>query len=270
MTDATVTGTYVTTDAEVQSYKTPIKRKGRLKKGEKVVATGYKPMTIEEAFASVEGMKHKIAQKYRVFCNQTVLYEDLISAANVGLAWAYRDWDANTAKFTTFSHKRIERSIDLSLCEMFPKYKNNVDAKNWLRRKNDESFKTLQEKKITKDEIFNKLHGLNGIIEFTKEHYNLYTQKVANNIFNDGHELVITPVSGFSSSEANFDILNVIPDKIEEIDSIEHYDIDSLSGKPLEIARKIMEGYSITEIAREMGVTKSALFELVDIKGLTK
>ena len=141
---------------------TPTKRKGRLKKGEKVVASGHKTMTMEEAFKSVEGMKYKIANKYKVFCNSSVSYEDLISAANIGLAWAYRDWDSKTAKFTTFSHNRIERQIDLYLCEMLPKYKNNVDAKNWLRRKNNESFDSLTKKGITKDEEFNKLHGLDG------------------------------------------------------------------------------------------------------------
>lgn len=244
----------------------PIKRKGRLKKGEKVVASGHKTMTIEEAFKSVEGMKHKIANKYKVFCNNTVSYEDLISAANIGLAWAYRDWDANTAKFTTFSHNRMERQIDLYLCEMLPKYKNNVDAKNWLRRKNDESYKALMSRGITKDEEFNTEHGLDGEKPFTKEHYNLYTQKVANKLFNDGNDLIITSASGFKSSEnANFNIFDTIPDKKQQpLD--EDFDVDALNNSQSEIVSLIVKGYSITEVARIFGVTKAKLIKMAGVK----
>lgn len=245
--------------------KTPIKRKGRLKKGEKVQASGHKTMSMEEAFKSVEGMKYKIANKYKVFCNSTVSYEDLISAANIGLAWAYRDWDSNTAKFTTFSHNRMERQIDLYLCEMLPKYKNNVDAKNWLRRKNDESFKTLMEKGVTKDDEFNNEHGLDGEKVFTKEHYNLYTQKIANKLFNNGNDLIITTASGFTSDENNdFNIFDSISDQhIEnDLDFISDCDFTELNDKQKKIAEMIMDGYSITEIARIFGITKAKLIKM--------
>ncbi len=249
----------------------PIKRKGRLKKGEKVIASGHKTMSMEEAFKSVEGMKYKIANKYKVFCNSTVSYEDLISAANIGLAWAYRDWDANTAKFTTFSHNRMERQIDLYLCEMLPKYKNNVDAKNWLRRKNNESFQSLTEVGYTKDEEFNEIHGLDGEKAFTKEHYNLYTQKVANQLFNNGNDLVITSASGFTSDEnEDFDIFDTLTDQYYETESNSEkdYDLDSLDPKQAAIASMIMEGYTITEIARKFGVTKSKLIKMAGVKEL--
>jgi len=251
-------------NTEEKLLNTPsIKRKGRLKKGEEVSASGYKTMTMEAAFKSVEGMKYQIANKYKVFCNNTVSYEDLISAANVGLAWAYRDWDANTAKFTTFSHNRIERQIDLYLCEMLPKYKNNVDAKNWLRRKNDESYKTLIERGITKDNEFNIKHGLDGEHPFTKEHYNLYTQKVANSLFNDGNDLIITTASGFTSTDnESFNIFDTIVDKNKN-EIINDYDFDELNDKQTKIATLIMDGYSVTEIAREFGITKSKLISMV-------
>lgn len=248
----------------------PIKRKGRLKKGEKVEASGHKTMSMEQAFKSVEGMKYKIANKYKVFCNNTVSYEDLISAANIGLAWAYRDWDAHTAKFTTFSHNRMERQIDLYLCEMLPKYKNNVDAKNWLRRKNNESFQSLIEVGYTKDESFNATHGLDGEKPFTKEHYNLYTQKVANKLFNNGNDLVITSSSGFKSDDnEDFDIFDTITEDFMNGNANDcDYDLDSLDPKQAVIASMIMEGYSITEIARTFGVTKSKLIKLAGVKEL--
>lgn len=248
----------------------PIKRKGRLKKGEKVIASGHKTMTMEQAFKSVEGMKYKIANKYKVFCNSTVSYEDLISAANIGLAWAYRDWDANTAKFTTFSHNRMERQIDLYLCEMLPKYKNNVDAKNWLRRKNEESFQSLIDTGYTKDDMFNETHGLDGEKPFTKEHYNLYTQKVANKLFNNGNDLVITSASGFKNDDNNdFDIFDTLSEKFcynDDSDSFDDYDLDSLEPKQAMIASLIIEGYTITEIARQMGTTKSKLIKMAGVK----
>ncbi len=248
----------------------PIKRKGRLKKGEKVIASGHKTMTMEQAFKSVEGMKYKIANKYKVFCNSTVSYEDLISAANIGLAWAYRDWDANTAKFTTFSHNRMERQIDLYLCEMLPKYKNNVDAKNWLRRKNEESFQSLIDTGYTKDNMFNETHGLDGEKPFTKEHYNLYTQKVANKLFNNGNDLVITSASGFKNDDNNdFDIFDTLSEKFcynDDSDSFDDYDLDSLEPKQAMIASLIIEGYTITEIARQMGTTKSKLIKMAGVK----
>jgi len=244
----------------------PKKRRGRLKKGEKIVASGYKTMTMEEAYKSVEGMKYKIANKYKVFCNSSVSYDDLIGAANIGLAWAYRDWDANTAKFTTFSHNRIERQIDLYLCEMLPKYKNNVDAKNWLRRKNDESYKQLIERGVTKDNEFNELHNLDGEKEFTKEHYNLYTQKTANKLYNDGHHLIITTASGFQNGDnVDFNIFDALNDETDNVDS-EEYDINELKGDQKKIASLIMEGYSIAEIAKQFNVSKAKLIKLAGVK----
>lgn len=248
----------------------PKKRRGRLKKGEKVLASGHKTMSMDEAFKSVEGMKHKIANKYKVFCNSSVSYEDLISAANIGLAWAYRDWDADTAKFTTFSHNRMERQIDLYLCDMLPKYKNNVDAKNWLRRKNDESFKQLTDRGVTKDNDFNTLHGLDGDKPFTKEHYNLYTQKIANGLFNNGQNLVITTASGFQNGDNEdfniFDILNDDNDNIEEILGEDEYDVTGLDETQSKIAKLIMEGFSIAEIAKKFGVTKAKLVKMAGVK----
>jgi len=245
----------------------PAKRRGRLKKGEKVIASGYKTMTMEEAYKSVEGMKYKIANKYKVFCNSSVSYDDLIGAANIGLAWAYRDWDANTAKFTTFSHNRIERQIDLYLCEMLPKYKNNVDAKNWLRRKNDESYKQLIERGVTKDKAFNELHALDGEKEFTKEHYNLYTQKTANLLYNDGQHLIITTASGFQNGDnQDFDIFNSLNDESDNVDIETEYDPSDLKGDQAKIAGLILEGYSIAEIAKQFGLSKAKLIHLAGVK----
>lgn len=242
------------------------KRKGRLRKGEVVEKSGKKTMTIDEAFKSVEGMKHKLANKYKVFCNSTISYEDLISAANVGLAWAYRDWDSDTAKFTTFSHNRMERQIDLYLCEMLPKYKNNVDAKNWLRRKNNESFGNLVEIGYTVDKEFNKKYGLDGEKPFTKEHYNLYTQKVANELFNNGNDLVITNASGFQNDENDdFDIFGVYVDETQNYDEIEN-DLKYLSKQNLQIVNLINDGKTVSDITKEFGITRAALFNMVGIK----
>lgn len=243
----------------------PTKRKGRLKKGEKVIASGCKTMSMEDAFKSVEGMKYKIANKYKVFCNSSVSYEDLISAANIGLAWAYRDWDSKTAKFTTFSHNRMERQIDLYLCDMLPKYKNNVDAKNWLRRKNDESFADLLERKLTKDTDFNEKYELDGQKTFTKELYNLYTQKKANELFNDGNNLVITTASGFKNSDnEDFNIFDVLNEPEEN--SEDTFDLDDVKGTPKKIASMIMDGYSISEIAKHFGVSKAKLIKMAGVK----
>ena len=250
-----------------QSSKVPTKRKGRLKKGEKVLMSGHKTMTIEEAFESVVGMKHKIANKYKVFCDSSVSYDDLIGAANVGLAWAYRDWDANTAKFTTFSYKRIERQIDLYLCEMLPKYKNNVDAKNWLRRKNDESYKQLVERGVTKDIEFNELHSLDGKKEFTKEHYNLYTQKIANKLYNNGQHLVITTTSGFQNEDnEDFDIFDSLSDDNDSFDIEDEYDSADLNNDQRKIVELILEGFSIAEIAKQFGISKAKLIKLAGVK----
>ena len=243
-----------------------VKRKGRLKKGQKVAASGLKTMDIETAFKSIEGLKYKIANKYKVFCDSSVGYDDLIAAANIGIAWAYRDWDANTAKFTTFAHNRIERQIDLHLCDMLPRYKNNIDAKNWLRKHN-ESYQDLIDRKKTADEEFNAANGLDGIKPFTKEHYNLYTQKTANKLFNNGNTLVVTTSSGFQNSDHQdfniFDTMNELPDDDFE-SSIDIDDIEDPNKK--KIVELLLEGYSITEIARQMGVSKSQLIKMAGVK----
>jgi len=255
------------TQDELDNITTPstTRRRGRLKKGEVVEVSGCKTMTMDEAFKSVEGMKHKIANKYKVFCDGTVSYEDLISAANIGLAWAYRDWDAKTAKFTTFSYNRMERQIDLYLCEMLPKYRNNVDAKNWLRRKNNESFQSLTETGITKDKDFNDEHGLDGIKPFTKEHYNLYTQRVANHLYNNGNDLVITSASGFQSDDnEDFNIFDTIV--VTDEDSLEEdYDFSKLNEKQALVVNLIKKGYTVTEIAKQLDVTKAKLVKMVTV-----
>jgi len=241
---------------------TPKRRKGRLKKGEVIKMSGKKTMTIDEAFKSVEGMKHKIANKYKPFCTTSVSYEDLIGAANIGLAWAYRDWDADQAKFTTFSHQRIERQIDLYLAEMLPRYKNNIDAKNWLRRKNDESFKQLQERKITKDPEFNEEHGLDGTKEFTRQHYNLYTQKVANKLYNNGNHLIISNASTYKSDEhEDFDIFDSIAD--ERFDPSKEEPSHEFTGIKKEIIEMILEGYTINETAKKFNMSKQKLLKLL-------
>jgi RNA polymerase sigma factor (sigma-70 family) len=243
---------------------TATKRRGRLKKGEVIAVSGYKTMTMAEAFKSVEGMKHKIASKYKVFCDGTVSYEDLISAANIGLAWAYRDWDSNTAKFTTFSYPRIERQIDLYLYEMLPKYKNNVDAKNWLRTKNNESFQSLIAAGITKDPEFNEDHELDGTKTFTKEHYNLYTQRVANKMYNNGTDLVITSSSGFQSDDnENFNIFDTVQTKDDDESLEDRFDFTKLNEQQTIVANLILEGYTVTEIAKRLEMPKSKLFKLV-------
>lgn len=244
---------------------TVTKRRGRLRKGEVIEVSGYKTMTMEEAFKSVEGMKHKIASKYKVFCDSTVSYEDLISAANIGLAWAYRDWDANTAKFTTFSHNRMERQIDLYLYEMLPKYKNNVDAKNWLRTKNNESYQSLIAAGLTKDPEFNEVHELDGKKPFTKEHYNLYTQRIANKMYNNGSDLVITSSSGFQSEDnETFNIFDTIHSKEEE-NLEDRLDFSSLDENQATVVSLILEGYTVTEIAKKLDVTKAKLVRMVTV-----
>ena len=251
---------------ETLGEKPSVKRKGRLRKGEIVETTGHKTMTMEEAFKSVEGMKHKIANKYKVFCNAAIAYEDIISAANVGLAWAYRDWDANTAKFITFSHNRMERQIDLYLCEMLPRYKNNVDAKNWLRRKNNESYGNLVELGYTVDKAFNEKYGLDGEKPFTKEHYNLYTQKVANQLFNNGNDLIITNASGFTNDENDeFDIFSIFVDERQHFEELDQ-NFKHLSTTKIKIVKMINAGFTISEIAKKIGVTRTKLFKIAGVE----
>jgi hypothetical protein len=151
---------------------------------------------------------------------------------------------------------------------MLPKYKNNVDAKNWLRRKNDESFKQLTERGVTKDEEFNTLHGLDGEKPFTKEHYNLYTQKIANSLFNNGHNLVITSASGFQNGDnEDFNIFDALSKESEIDDKWEaELDVNDLEDTQAEIAAMIMDGFSISEIAKKFGVTKAKLVKLAGVK----
>jgi RNA polymerase sigma factor (sigma-70 family) len=238
-------------------------RRGRLKEGQKVGISGLKTMSKEEFFNSMEKLKHKIAHKYKVFCNEVVSYEDLISAAHVGLAWAYRDWDARKSKHTTFAYSRIERSIDLFLSETIPKYKNNIDAKNWLRNKNDESFEKLKERKITKDVEFNEEYNLNGELPFTRELYNLYTQKVANKLFNKGQDLIITHQSNYQSSEyEDFDIFDTIVEEQEPL----QYDLTGFTSEQQEIIKLLIEGYKLSEISKKLNISKNKILKILGDK----
>jgi RNA polymerase sigma factor (sigma-70 family) len=238
-------------------------RRGRLKKGEKIKINGLKTMSKEEFFNSLEQLKHKIAQKYKVFCNEYVTYEDLIGAANVGLAWAYRDWDARKAKHTTFAYNRIERAIDLYLTEALPKYKNNIDAKNWLRTKNDESFEKLKERKKTKDEEFNQEYGLDGSRPFSKELYNLYTQKVANKLFNKGRDLVINHQSAYQMQDNNdFDIFDTVAIEEEPLE----YDLSGFTEEQKQIVELLIEGYKLSEISKKLGIPKYKIMKILEDK----
>jgi RNA polymerase sigma factor (sigma-70 family) len=51
-----------------------------------------------------QGIVHKVARRFRSFCNRGLEYVDLVQAGNIGLMRAIEKFDPERAKFSTFAY----------------------------------------------------------------------------------------------------------------------------------------------------------------------
>lgn len=222
----------------------------------------------DEALKSIEGLRYKLALKYKKFCNEsTVTFQDLLSVAAEGALWAYRDWNPEKAKFITFAFPRIQRKIDLFLIEQLPYYKENSDTKTSLRYRG-EGLAVLLEKGYTDDEEFNEIHNLGPDSEtvFTKNHYNEYVKFISKKN-SQGNTLSFVSLDGPTFS-GNSDTGNsrVWMDKMIYEDSaleqveMEHT-INKLDDERKLIASRLMEGATVNEIAKELKIPIKTLMK---------
>jgi len=224
-----------------------------------------KNISVEEALDSVKGLIHKIARKYMAFCNHLITYEDIIREGEIGALEVYKRWNPNRNKFITYAYPHIERKISRYIERMSPQYKQFVYIKTKMRNKGL-SYNYFKENKMTDDDEFNKIHGLDGTREFTKELYDEYTRyKMKEMMKTDSFS--VTPSSHFKMDSNNDDIDDIFDLIGYEMDYDK--DIALISDDFVKnVALRLMEGYKINEIAEEFGMKRREFLKVLKEKGV--
>jgi DNA-directed RNA polymerase specialized sigma subunit len=223
-----------------------------------------KDITIEEALDSVKNLIHKIARKYKTFCNHIISYEDIVREAEIGAIEAYKRWNPNKNKFITYAYNQIERRVTRYIEEMSPQYRQFVYVKTNMRNKG-KSFNYFKEQKKTDDEEFNKMYNLDGKREFTKELYDEYTRYVLKKMMKTD-SFSITPASHFQTQEN--DEIDDIFDLVGVEDNYD-YDVALINDEFVKnVATKLINGYKIGEIANLYGMRRNQLIRELEKRGI--
>jgi|SaaInlStandDraft_4_1057021.scaffolds.fasta_scaffold03903_15 DNA-directed RNA polymerase specialized sigma subunit len=216
-------------------------------------------MTFEMAQTMVQGSKHKALRKFKQFCTPAYDYDDMLMEADIAIAKAWREWDPSKTKFNTHATNMINWLLYRALDTYNPVFKMNFMTKNDLKAQG-ETFATLNKKRITLDEEFNKEHDVDGIKPFDRTLFNKYVYHTSNKTFG----VVVLNQSQFANDadEENFDILDtVIDDTVDDAYfdvEIEH-DMYSLGKDQLKIVMMLRAGEDLPTISKAMGMSKTAI-----------
>lgn len=217
--------------------------------------------SFEEARQSVQGTKYKVANVYKKFIGSGIDMEDLLAAADIGIWEAYKTWDPEKAAFNTHAHNHIEFKIKDELNEMNHMFRVNQLTTYDLSTQN-ESYKTIKERGLTLNAEFNAEHGLDGSDEAKRKvnrdlfnHYVTWNSSLKNPVF-------MLNESSFTSSEnEDFNIFETVGvhDNHDRIDM--EIDIDKLAPTERMIAKMLLEGSDISEVAKKLKTSKVALLK---------
>ena len=223
-----------------------------------------KDINIEQALDDVKNLVHKIARKYKMFCNHLITYEDMVREGEIGAMEAYKRWNPSKNKFITYAYQHIERKITRYIEEMSPQYRQFVYVKTYMRNKG-KSYNYFKEKKKTDDEEFNKLYNLDGNREFTKELYDEYTRYMMKKMMRT-ESFSVTPASHFQTNENDeiddiFDLIGKEDDHDTDVALINDEFVKN-------VAVKLISGYKINEIANDFGMKKNELIKTLKERGV--
>jgi len=220
--------------------------------------------SFEEALQSVEGTKINCVNKFKPYIEASFSYEDLMNEAELAIWKAWLEWDPNQSKFNTLVYNQINWTLSNFLVKMNSKFRTNYHTTYELKYYGQETYETIKEAGKTKNEEFNKLFELDGSEQskkrITKELFHQYIY-----FLSEGSSAFVN-ASSFQGEEEGFDIFETVQSNIPRVEDevIFEEKLNNLPEFNRKVALLLMEGYTLTEVAREMKMTKSQLVAKVE------
>jgi hypothetical protein len=218
-------------------------------------------ITFEMAQSMVQGTKYKALNKFKQFATNSFDYYDMDSEIDIAVMKAWQTWDPTSSKFNTYATNMINWSMYRALDTYHDAFKINVMVKNDLKA-GGETFLTLSKIKLTKDQDFNKKFGLDGVKEFTREHFNNYVYSTSAKTFGNCN---VRNSSDFNvDEETGFDIIETTADPMSaqmyEYAEMDH-DSKTLGTTEKIIYSMLCDGQDVGAIAKHLNMTKKGLLQ---------
>jgi ABC-type antimicrobial peptide transport system permease subunit len=228
-------------------------------------------MTFKQALSEVLGTKAKAIRGFAGYATVDFDVEDMGVVADMAILKAWREWDPIKSKFNTLVTSMISWQMFKALDDINPVFRTNRCTKMNFANRN-ETFDKLYKAKITKDEVFNKMYGLDGVKEFTRALYNTYVYHVSEKefgnmlfmnrkIYDDTTDLTYY-VDIDDEIEDALNTMSTIPDKSAENDlAVVEFEID-LAQMPTNVQKvytMINAGHTLKDSLDEAKLTKYKL-----------
>lgn len=219
-------------------------------------------MTFEMAQAKVQGTKFKALNKFKKFATVEFDVEDMVTEIDMAIIKAWREWKPEESLFNTFVTNMINWMMYRALENHNDVFKMNRRTKMNLNNRG-ETFKTLSKKKLTADPEFNEKHGLDGEVEFTREHFNAYVYHVTSKV----NGVNVRNQSEFNNSDGDaLDILEMQADESNDVEMNEwefNLEMADSDGAIKRVYDLIGEGYTIKDALKKAGTTRARLKTLI-------
>jgi hypothetical protein len=225
--------------------------------------------SFKEAAASVQGTKIRLVTSKKMFAVPGFGLEDMFAVADAAIFEAFKTWDPEVAKFNTHAHNMINYKLSDSLNEMNGRWKviEQITYEQSYYKK--ETYKTVKATGKTLNEQYNLENELDGS-ETAKKRvnrniWNGYLQYLAHI---QGTVSLINAGQFMSATEGaeNFDIMDTAEDLY--INSDDDYedrlapDVHALSADKQKIAKMLLDGATIAEVANEMKLSQIDLMQI--------
>ena len=222
--------------------------------------------SFDEAYQSVQGTRTSMVMKFKSYTGPGYSIDDLFSVADEAIIKAWKTWDPTLSKFNTYVQNHIQWGIWHFLNAMNSTFKTNAVTTYELTQEN-ESYKELKERGLTKSEVFNELHKLNGSDEskmrFNRDLFNEYIRFETSK----RRPFKLMTASNFKTEDADdFDIMESATGTpfaeqswIEDLEMTEvelELEITKLDTDKRRVAEALLNGATISDLAKEFGVSK--------------
>ena len=219
-----------------------------------------------EAAKSVEGTKVYIISKFKKLIEDSYTYKDLIHEADLAIIEAWIQWDPEKVKFNTWVHNMINWHITAFLTKVNNRFRSNKAARTDLEQ-SGETYEIVKKRGKTKSQAFNEQYGLDGSEKakeiINKELYRLYVYHIARE---SATNIVNERVLNESHSEDG-GLMYEVPNEVENEDERYLNRLHELKDEfKIDVAKKLIYGYTIPEIAAEYKLSKKELVYKVEGK----
>lgn len=190
-------------------------------------------VTLAEVMTTVNGSKFKAFHKYKKYICAAFAEDDLLAECDLAVFLAWSKWDPKQTKINSYVTSMLDWHLIRVLENVIPLFKATRKTTTALRA-NGLTFASLSTIKKTPDEKFNETHSLDGVNEFTRDHYNAYVSSITRAqlypIINNGSDYLDADGEGI-------DVIDSAPDQ----NAAEGYDLVDLESEldalPTDVAK---------------------------------